>query len=69
VVGAWIRREWPAWTTLRPDAPKLRDTWNRRSGGTTHGTFDFVDYPSNSYMSAGWSPRSVSIWASAPGFS
>jgi Glycosyl hydrolase family 52 len=69
VVGAWIRREWPAWTTLRPDAPKLRDTWNRRSGGTTHGTFDFVNYPSNSYMSAGWSPRSVSIWASAPGFS
>jgi Glycosyl hydrolase family 52 len=67
-VGAWIRREWPAWTTLRPDAPKLWDTWNRRSGGTTHGTFDFANYPSNSYRSAGWSPRSVSIWASSPGF-
>jgi hypothetical protein len=68
VVGAWIQRQWPTWTTLRPDGPKLWDTWNRRSGGEPYGTFDFVVYPTNSYKSAGWSPRAVSIWASAPGF-
>jgi hypothetical protein len=69
VVGAWVKRQWPAWTTLQPDGPKLWDTWNRRSGGEPYGTFDFVNYPSNSYKSAGWYPRAVSIWASAPGFS
>ena len=69
VVGAWVKRQWPAWTTLQPDGPKLWDTWNRRSGGEPYGTFDFANYPSNSYKSAGWYPRAVSIWASAPGFS
>jgi len=68
VVGAWILRQWPAWTTLRPDGSKLWDTWNRRRGGEPYGTFDFVVYPTNSYKSAGWYPRAVSIWASAPGF-
>jgi hypothetical protein len=67
-VGAWIRRQWPGWTTLLPDGPKLWNTWNRRSGGEPYGTFDFANYPYNSYRSAGWSPRAVSIWASAPGF-
>jgi hypothetical protein len=68
VVGAWIRRQWPTWTTLQPDGPKLWDTWNRRVGGEPYGTFDFANYPSNSYKSAGWYPRAVSIWASAPDF-
>ena len=68
-VGAWIRRQWPGWTTLRPDGPKLWNTWNRRQGGEPYGTFDFASYPFNGYKSAGWYPRAVSIWASAPGFS
>jgi hypothetical protein len=68
VVGAWIRRQWPGWTTLQPDGPKLWETWNRRRGGEPYGTFDFVIYPANSYKSAGWYPRAVAIWASAPGF-
>jgi Glycosyl hydrolase family 52 len=65
-VGAWIRRQWPGWTTLRPDGPKLWNAWNRRSSGEPYGTFDSANYPSNSYRSAGWYPRAVSIWASAP---
>jgi Glycosyl hydrolase family 52 len=69
VVRAWIQRQWPGWATMRPDAPKLWDTWNRRTGGEPYGTFDFATYPSNGYKSAGWYPRAVSLWASAPGFS
>ncbi len=67
-VAAWIRRRWPAWTTLEPEGPKLWDTWNRRRGGEAEGTFDFVTYPTNAFRNAGWYPRSLSIWASAPDF-
>jgi hypothetical protein len=65
-VGAWIRRTFPALTSLRPEGPKLWATWNKRAGGGAQGTFDFARYPDNAYSSAGWYPRAVSLWAAAP---
>ena len=67
-VGAWIQREWPTWRMLRPEGPKLWATWNKRISGTAEGTFDFARYPNNAYWSAGWYPRSASIWGAAEGW-
>jgi hypothetical protein len=67
-VAAWIHRTWPTWSTTTPDAGKLWNVWNRRSGGTLQGTFDFVTFPLDSYYSAGWYPRAASLWGAVPTF-
>jgi hypothetical protein len=67
-VAAWIRRTWPTWSTTKPEAGKLWNVWNRRSGGTSQGTFDFVTFPGDSYYNAGWYPRAASLWGTLPTF-
>jgi hypothetical protein len=67
-VAAWIHRTWPTWSTTTPDAGKLWNVWNRRSGGTLQGTFDFATFPDDSYYNAGWYPRAASLWGAVPTF-
>jgi hypothetical protein len=67
-VAAWIHRTWPTWSTTKPDGGKLWNVWNRRNGGTSQGTFDFVTFPGDSYFNAGWYPRAASLWSAVPTF-